>query len=101
LVLETVVERELSREEVVVPSPVIRVAVVGATGYVGRELVTLLARHPYARLARLMSSGRGGQGTRPPEQFHPALRGRGLVCDSLRPEELDGAELCRSWPAWV
>jgi len=92
-VLGTVVERELSREEAVAPSSAIRVAVVGATGYVGRELVTLLARHPYARLARLMSSGRGGQGALPLEQFHPALCGRGLVFHSLRAEQLDGAEL--------
>jgi N-acetyl-gamma-glutamyl-phosphate reductase len=92
-VLETVVERELSREEVVAPSGAVRAAIVGATGYAGRELVNLLARHPHARLARLMSSGRGGQGARPIEQFHPALRGRGLFCDPLRQEELDGAEL--------
>jgi len=88
-----VVERELSREEAAAPSPAVRAAIVGATGYVGRELVTLLARHPYTRLARLMSSGRDEQGTRPLEQFHPALRGRGLVCESLRPEEVDGAGL--------
>ena len=93
LVLETVVERELLREEAVAPSPVVRAAIVGATGYVGRELVTLLSRHPYVRLARLMSSGRDGQGARPLEQFHPVLRGRGLISDPLRPEELDGAEL--------
>jgi N-acetyl-gamma-glutamyl-phosphate reductase len=87
-----VAERELSREAVA-PSAVVRTAIVGATGYAGRELVTLLARHPHARLARLMSSGRGSQEARPLEQFHPALRGRGLFCNPLRPEELDGAEL--------
>ena len=91
--LETVVEREPSRGEAVAPSPAVRAAIVGATGYVGRELIILLARHPNARLARLMSSGRGGQGRRPLEQLHPALRGRGLTCDALRPEELYGAEL--------
>jgi len=90
-VWETVVERELLEEEPV-PSPVVRTAIVGATGYVGRELVTLLVRHPCARLARLMSSGRGGQGARPLEEFHPALRGPGLISDPLRPEELDGAD---------
>ncbi len=36
-------------------SPV-RVAVVGATGYAGQELVALLARHPHARLDLAMSS---------------------------------------------
>jgi N-acetyl-gamma-glutamyl-phosphate reductase len=91
-VLETVVERESSKQDGVAARAV-RAAIVGATGYVGRELVTLLARHPYARVARLMSSGRGGQEAQPLEQFHAALRGRGLICHPLRPEELDGAEL--------
>src|SRR5580765_3874190 len=36
-------------------SPV-RVAVAGATGYAGQELVALLARHPQARLEAAMSS---------------------------------------------
>jgi N-acetyl-gamma-glutamylphosphate reductase len=35
-------------------SPV-RVALVGATGYAGQELVGLLARHPQARLEAAMS----------------------------------------------
>ena len=91
--LETGVERERSRTEVVRSSAVVRAAVVGATGYVGRELVTLLGRHPHAHLTRLMSSGRGGPGARALEQFHPALRGRRLFCDPLCPEELDAAEL--------
>src|ERR687897_1395964 len=34
----------------------VRVGVAGATGYAGQELVRLLARHPYARLARAMAS---------------------------------------------
>ena len=37
------------------PSPV-RVALVGATGFAGQELVGILARHPQARLAAAMSS---------------------------------------------
>ena len=36
-------------------SPV-RVGIVGATGYAGQELVSLLARHPHARLEAAMSS---------------------------------------------
>jgi len=35
------------------------VAIAGATGYAGQELVRLLARHPAARLAVAMSSGAG------------------------------------------
>jgi N-acetyl-gamma-glutamyl-phosphate reductase len=38
------------------PSP-IRVAIAGATGYAGQELVRLLARHPGIRLTTAMSSG--------------------------------------------
>ncbi|MGE5198442.1 MAG: N-acetyl-gamma-glutamyl-phosphate reductase [Rhodospirillaceae bacterium] len=39
-----------------VPTP-IRVAIAGATGYSGQELVRLLARHPRASLTAAMSSG--------------------------------------------
>src|SRR5215831_20729261 len=87
-----VVEQELLGERAVA-RPVVRVAVVGATGYVGRELIALLARHPRARVERLMSSGRGGDGPRPAEEFHPALRGQGLVCDPLSLEQLEAAGL--------
>ena len=41
-----------------VPAP-IRVAVAGATGYAGQELLRLLARHPGAHLTLAMSSGSG------------------------------------------
>src|SRR5688500_107014 len=39
------------------PGPRTRVAVAGATGYAGQELVRLLARHPAASLTVAMSSG--------------------------------------------
>ncbi len=54
----------------------LRAAVAGATGYAGRELITLLARHPRVRLTHLMSSGRDGKSRRPLEQSHPALRAK-------------------------
>jgi N-acetyl-gamma-glutamyl-phosphate reductase len=72
------------------------VAVLGATGYAGRELIALLARHPGVQIVRLMSSGREGQRHFPVEDAHPALRG---VCDvPVQPLDLDdvalsGAEL--------
>lgn len=68
---------------------------VGATGYAGRELIELLARHPFARLVRLMSSGRAGGAPFPVEQTHPALRARSsLLCypfhlEDLAPSEVD------------
>ena len=40
--------------------PPIRVAIAGATGYAGQELVRLLARHPGVRLTAAMSTGSNG-----------------------------------------
>jgi N-acetyl-gamma-glutamyl-phosphate reductase len=39
------------------PPALTRVAIAGATGYAGQELVKLLARHPAVRLTEAMSSG--------------------------------------------
>lgn len=62
----------------------VRVAVVGATGYAGRELLTLLSRHPAVRVTHLMSSGREGRKSQPVEKSHPALRGRfRIACEPL------------------
>jgi len=77
------------------PAKAVRVAVAGATGYAGRELLRLLARHPHARVARLMSSGRDGKKGFPIEHSHPALRGKFAVpceplsVDALAPSEVD------------
>lgn len=77
------------------PAKLVRVAVAGATGYAGRELLRLLARHPQARVARLMSSGRDGKKGFPIEDSHPALRGKfevpcePLSVDALAPSEVD------------
>lgn len=57
------------------PIEPVRVAVLGATGYAGRELIALLARHPAVTLTHLMSSGRGGSEPLPVADAHPALRG--------------------------
>lgn len=42
-----------------------RIAVAGATGYAGRELLRLLARHPGVTLAAAMASAASGESTRP------------------------------------
>lgn len=74
---------------------VVRVAVAGATGYAGLELLRLLARHPQARVTHLMSSGRSGKQEFPIEHSHPSLRGtfdvacRPLAVDDLPPSEVD------------
>jgi N-acetyl-gamma-glutamyl-phosphate reductase len=52
-----------------------KVAVVGATGYSGGELVALLSRHPGVGLAAVYASGKK-DGVVPFERLHPALRGR-------------------------
>jgi N-acetyl-gamma-glutamyl-phosphate reductase len=71
-----------------------RVAVLGATGYAGRELIALLARHPAAQIVRLMSSGRDGKPSVRLEVAHPALRGLSEVpVTPLRIEELTPSTL--------
>src|SRR6185295_14523416 len=44
---------------------VARVAIAGATGYTGQELLRLLARHPAVSIVAAMSSGQSGSGPRP------------------------------------
>lgn len=75
----------------------VRVAVLGATGYAGGELIALLARHPGVRLTHLMSSGRGG--VQAVGDSHPALRGASpvpitpLAAEALSPASTDFAFL--------
>src|SRR5712671_149165 len=42
-----------------------RVAVAGATGFTGQELLRLLSRHPAVALTAAMSSGQAGASARP------------------------------------
>ena len=83
------------------PGRKVRIAIAGATGYAGRELITLLARHPHARITRLMSSGRTEKQPFPIEQSHAALRAPAsssraaapLHCYPLRVEDLSKSEI--------
>ena len=71
--------------------PLIHAAVIGATGYAGCELLTLLARHPGASVTCLMSSGRDGKKPFAIEQSHPRLRGRfSVLCEPLNVEQVTG-----------
>jgi N-acetyl-gamma-glutamyl-phosphate reductase len=79
-------------ETEVTESPIVRVAILGATGYAGRELIALLARHPAASVVRLMSSASGDPRHVLLEDAHPALRGLGSV--PVQPLDLD--EVSRS-----
>src|SRR3954469_17246451 len=47
------------------PGAAARVAIAGATGYTGQELLRLLARHPAVTIAAAMSSGQAGSTARP------------------------------------
>jgi N-acetyl-gamma-glutamyl-phosphate reductase len=98
----SILEEELPQETPgeVRPSRIVRVAIAGATGYAGRELITLLARHPFARITRLMSSGRTEKQPFPIEQSHAALRATPLPraaaplnCYPLRIEDLSKSEV--------
>ena len=55
--MATAVPRATDRPVVAAPAARTRVAVAGATGYAGQELVRLLARHPTVTLTDAMSSG--------------------------------------------
>jgi N-acetyl-gamma-glutamyl-phosphate reductase len=61
----------------------IRVAIVGATGYVGAELIRILARHPNVELVGLQGRDRANE---PIEDTHRHLLGTGLTVDSALPE---------------
>ncbi len=64
----------------------IRVAILGATGYTARELLGLLLRHPHVEITALTTR----QDTHPHvSDVHPALRGRlDLVLENLSPAEV-------------
>ncbi|MCS7251598.1 MAG: N-acetyl-gamma-glutamyl-phosphate reductase [Thermoflexus sp.] len=49
----------------------VRVSIVGASGYVGGELLRLLLRHPYMEIAQVTSESRAGE---PVHRVHPHLR---------------------------
>ena len=67
--MATAVPRATDQPTTASPPARPRVAVAGATGYAGQELVRLLARHPAVRLTEAMSSG----ATSAP-RFRPALK---------------------------
>ncbi|MEA3063967.1 MAG: N-acetyl-gamma-glutamyl-phosphate reductase [Sphingomonadales bacterium] len=70
----------------------IRLAVLGASGFVGAELLRLCAQHPQLRPTKLFGSSRAGQKL---EAIHPhlALAYPRAVVNSYAPEALDGVDL--------
>lgn len=64
----------------------IRAAIVGASGYVGAELVRLLALHPHVELVGLVGRDRRGD---PLGGIHPHLATRGLLVHDAVPDEAE------------
>jgi N-acetyl-gamma-glutamyl-phosphate reductase len=61
----------------------IRVSIIGATGYTGGELLRYLLRHPEVKLAHLTSENYAGQ---PVHGLHKFLKGRcGIVLEKANP----------------
>jgi N-acetyl-gamma-glutamyl-phosphate reductase len=64
------------------PDARIRVGIVGATGYVGAELIRLLTRHPRVEVVGLQGRDRDGE---PIGATHAHLAGTGLAVDAALP----------------
>ena len=64
-----------------------RVSIVGATGYSGGELVSLLSAHRHAEIVGLFGSGRRGEEPIALERSHPRLRG--LAEGAIEPASLE------------
>src|SRR3954451_7884169 len=70
----------------------IRVAILGASGFVGAELLRLCADHPSFTPVELFGDSQAGQSL---DAVHPhlALVYPGLVVERFAPEALDGIDL--------
>jgi N-acetyl-gamma-glutamyl-phosphate reductase len=68
----------------------VRVAIVGATGYVGSELIRLLALHPHVRIVGLVGRERQGD---PIGGIHPHLATRDLLVYDSVPDEAEAVFL--------
>jgi N-acetyl-gamma-glutamyl-phosphate reductase len=70
----------------------IRVAILGASGFVGAELLRLCAQHPRLRPAKLFGSSQAGQRL---DSVHPhlALAYPDALVNSYAPEALEGVDL--------
>jgi N-acetyl-gamma-glutamyl-phosphate reductase len=68
----------------------IRVAVVGASGYAGGELLRLVAGHPEFEIVGATAHSHAGAAV---ETVHPHLIGLGLVFQATSPDAVAGADL--------
>src|ERR1700688_1367981 len=64
----------------------VRVGIVGATGYTALELIRILLDHPRVEIAALSTRQ---EGSPPIDSIHPSLAGRlNLACENLSAPEL-------------
>ncbi|MBM3969178.1 MAG: N-acetyl-gamma-glutamyl-phosphate reductase, partial [Planctomycetes bacterium] len=64
----------------------VRVAIVGASGYTALELIKILLRHPQAKITAVTSRQ---DGSPPITSVHPSLTGRlDLRCEDLSPQQI-------------
>ncbi len=64
----------------------VKVSIIGATGYVGLELTRLLAAHPEAEIVRLSSQSYAGQRM---EDIYPSFKGRlSMEIAAMEPETI-------------
>jgi N-acetyl-gamma-glutamyl-phosphate reductase len=68
----------------------LRVGIIGATGYVGAELIRLLSRHPNVDIVGLAGRDRHDD---PIGTFHPQLASTGLTVGTELPDDIDAAFL--------
>jgi N-acetyl-gamma-glutamyl-phosphate reductase len=68
------------------PGRRIRVGIVGATGYVGSELIRILARHPDVEIVALTGRSRSDE---PVGATHAHLATTGLAIDAATPDDVD------------
>ncbi len=61
--MHTVVDSGLPSTQTAAAAPA-RIAIAGATGYTGQELLRILSRHPAVTLTAAMSSGQTGASSR-------------------------------------
>jgi N-acetyl-gamma-glutamyl-phosphate reductase len=64
----------------------IKVAIIGITGYTGEELLKILSKHPQATIAGLY--GRSTSVTRPIAAIYPQLENLNLSCEPLNIEKI-------------
>jgi len=70
----------------------VKVAIAGATGYTGAELVKLITGHPRAELVAVTSRSYGGEAL---ENIFPAMRSIvNIRCEEMEPKSLSGRVDC-------